>query len=355
MTALVLKGAKSRTPYTLGPAFARGGEGTVHDIAGRSDKVAKIYLKPMDRVHTEKLAHLVKLASPQLTSVSAWPEELLLDSRGAGVGFVMPAVRDGRPVHLYASPADRQRYAPHATYASLVAVAANLGRAVMNFHHAGVVLSDINCSNMLVRPDGTVRVIDCDSVQIGTKAKFRATVAMQEFVPPELQGRRVADHARTPDHDNFGLSVLIFQLLVQGRHPFSGAGALSLGDSIAQRLHPFRSHRGRTCPFCVLGLKPTEVLSDEVVGLFKASFEGGRMLSAYRPTAKQWVSALTALSQALVTCAANPTHGYTRAARACPWCRLEAKGLPALFQPTIRSRLPPPPKRPSLLGRLFGT
>ena len=296
---------------------------------------------------------MIRLNRPQLVTISAWPQEVLLDVGRKPVGFVMPAVRGGKPLHMFISPSDRQRHAPAATYATLIAVACNLARAVMTFHQAGVVIADINFSNFLVLPNGTVRVIDCDSVQIGNKPKFRSAVAMAEFVPPELQGTRVADNARTPDHDNFGLSVLIFLLLLQGRHPFSGNGGLSLGEAIHQRLHPFGHGRGRTCPFCVLDIKEADILTADVIALFKASFSGGRWLSGNRPSAVQWMTALDGLAQSLVICGANPAHAYTKTASACPWCRIEAQGKPALFAPTPKSRLVQPPKK-GIIASLFG-
>ena len=269
-------GQSSRTPYTLGSQIARGGEGTVFELQGHPDRVAKIYMQPVDGVRLEKLNALIRLNRPQLMTVSAWPQEVLLDQQKKPVGFIMPAVRGGRPLHMFVSPYDRQKHAPNAGYRTLISVASNLARAVMTFHQAGVIIADINFSNFLVLSDGTVRVIDCDSVQIGNKPKFRSAVAMVEFVPPELQGKRVADYARTHDHDNFGLSVLIFLLLVQGRHPFSGSGAVPLGDAIKDRLHPFSHGRGRTCPFCVLDIKDADILSAELIELFKVSFNGGR-------------------------------------------------------------------------------
>lgn len=350
-----LKGVKSGRQHRLGTAIARGGEGVVFELQGDPSRVAKIYARPVDRNRAEKLSALISRASPQLSTVSAWPEEMVADATAKPVGFVMPAV-SGKPLHLFITPSDRQRTAPHLGYAHLVGIAANLARAVTNFHHAQVVLSDINFSNFLVLADGTVRVIDCDSVQIGNHARFRATVAMEEFIPPELQGKRVADHARTQDHDVFGLSVLIFLLLVQGRHPFAGNDGMPIGQAISQRLHPFRSHGSRKCPLCIMGIGGRDILSPDLIGLFRASFSGGRMFSSYRPTADGWRSALEAFSRSLVACKSNVAHAYAPGATSCPWCRLEAKGLPALFQPTARSRLPAPPRRRSALGRLlFGT
>lgn len=350
-----LAGAKSRRPYTLGTAIARGGEGTVFHVAGNPALVAKIYARAPDRIRADKLGTLIDMSSPQLRSVSAWPEDMLVDGAGACVGFLMPAIHDGKPLHLFITPSDRAKYAPGLSYADLIGIAANLARAVTTFHCARVIMSDVNFSNFLVRRNGTTCGIDVDGMQIGQAAKFRATVGMEEFIPPELQGKRIADHPRTQNHDNFGLSVLIFLLLVQGRHPYSGNGGLPIGQAIAQRLHAVQKHgRKRTCPFCILQIRAEEILSDEIIGLFKTSFgSAGGVFDKYRPTAGQWQRALDAFARSLVVCGANPSHSYTSKATSCPWCRVEARGMPALFQSTPRSRLPPPPK-PSLLGRLFG-
>ena len=39
---------------------------------------------------------------------------------------------------------------------------------------------------------------------------------------PELQGKRFTHIDRETGHDHFGLAVLIFQLLMEGTHPFAG-------------------------------------------------------------------------------------------------------------------------------------
>lgn len=338
------QGRTTGAVFTLGNMIARGGEGAVFDLNGDIARVAKIYTQPPDNIKAEKLDMLIRLDRPQLRNVSAWPQEVLVDSARKPVGFVMPAILGGKPLHLFTSPVDRQTHAPGSSFATLVGIAANLARAVTTFHQAGVVLADINFSNFLVLPNGTVRIIDCDSVQIGRKAKFRSAVAMAEFVPPELQGTRVADHDRTDDHDTFSLSVLIFLLLVQGRHPFSGNGAMSIGDAIKKRRHPFRLRCSKTGPFRVLGFDPSDILSPLLIEHFRASFNGGHWYSRYRPSALHWMTALDAFARSLVRCRDNRAHAYSQSASRCPWCRLETQGKPALFAPT------PPKSTPARRG-----
>ncbi len=348
-------GLTSRQTYSLGSLIARGGEGAVYTLSSHPGRCAKIYSRGVDVIRAEKLQALIKLNRHQLQTASAWPDEMIVDRAKKPVGFAMPAISGGKPLHLYITPSDRQKHAPNATYSKLVAVSANLARAVTTFHQAGVVLADINFSNFLVLPDATVRIIDCDSVQIGSKAKFRSGVAMEEFVPPELQGKRMVHVQRTIDHDNYGLAVLIFLLLAMGRHPCSGNGGTPIGEAIAARMHPFSSKHSKTCPFCVLGIEPLEIMSSEMRALFKKAFEGGGLLSAPRPSALDWTKAIEEFRSSMVTCSANSTHGYSRTAKDCPWCRIEAQGKPPLFAPTPRARLQPPSQlKKTFLASLFG-
>ena len=354
-TPVTYLGAKSGRPYTLATLIAGGGEGKVYTLTGLPNRCAKIYSSAIDAIRVEKLQTLISLSGvTQLTSVSAWPEEILVDASKRPVGFIMPTVTGSNPLHIYLTPSDRQRLVPDASYGLLVHIAANLCRATGNFHQKGIVLADINSSNFLVLHDGTVRIIDCDSVQIGKSKKFRAMVAMEEYVPSELQGKRVADFSRTADHDNFGLAVLVFQLLVVGRHPFSGNGATPLGKAIATRMHPFGRLHSKTCPFCVLGIDASDILSQRVKGLFAKAFDGGAMISRARPSAHEWMDALASFARELITCPANRSHAYAASAKTCPWCRLEAKGLPPIFAPTPRQRPRPQPPKKGLIRNLLG-
>ena len=96
---------------------------------------------------------------------------------------------------------------------------------------------------------------------------YRCPVGKPEFTPPELQGRLFAHLDRAPEHDLFGLAVLIFQLLMEGTHPFAGVflghggrpppcgthccPAISpIAESATGHIVPCRRHRPR--PSCIL-------------------------------------------------------------------------------------------------------
>ncbi|OIP71251.1 MAG: hypothetical protein AUK48_12680 [Oscillatoriales cyanobacterium CG2_30_44_21] len=106
---------------------------------------------------------------------------------------------------------------PHGDYAR------KLARAVRSVHSRGYVIGDVNESNVLVADDAIVTLVDTDSFQVndGTTI-YRCTVGKPEYTPPELQGMSFRDVDRSVQHDLFGLGVLIYQLLMEGTHPFGG-------------------------------------------------------------------------------------------------------------------------------------
>src|SRR5438093_919042 len=79
----------------------------------------------------------------------------------------------------------------------------------------GYGIGDLNERNLLVTTQALVTLVDTDSFQVKAAERvFRCRVGSAEYTPPELQGARFADIDRGPQHDAFGLGVLIFQLLM---------------------------------------------------------------------------------------------------------------------------------------------
>ena len=218
-----LKDAKGNA-VALGAELAKGGEGAVFHIQGRTDTLAKVYLKPQPREHAEKLTAMVAKAEPRITALGAWPTGTLHDRSGSTVGFVMPKLDGFKAVFQLYSPKLRLQQFPRADFRFVVAAASNAARAFSVVHSAGHVIGDVNHGNLAIAQDATVRMYDCDSFQItdGGRRWF-CEVGVGTHQPPEMQG--LASYrgvVRTPNHDNFGLAVFVFQLLYMGRHPFSG-------------------------------------------------------------------------------------------------------------------------------------
>ncbi|MGH7225803.1 MAG: hypothetical protein ACRELF_21500, partial [Gemmataceae bacterium] len=142
------------------------------------------------------------------------------------------------------------------------------------------------------------------------------------YTPPELQGVAFAEVDRLPQHDDFALAVLVFQLLMQGIHPFAGSCA-GEPDSIAARIAaghwPYtwmRSSPVQPSPHA----PPWFTLPPSVQDLLRRCFEDAHAEPDLRPTAEQWRQALEQAEQELTTCALEPQHLYHRGLDRCPWC-----------------------------------
>jgi DNA-binding helix-hairpin-helix protein with protein kinase domain len=189
----------------------------------------------------------------------------------------------------------------------------------------------------MISPNATVAMIDCDSFQITDgNMVFPCPVGVPEFTPPELQGLSFAGQKRTGQHDAFGLSVLIFYMLFLGRHPFMGSydprsDEIRMLD-VAIKEYRFPYALPENSPEARL---PSYVpkLSDypaSVTDLFKRAFTRETSVRG-RPSAPEWVAALSSLSGATRQCTVNSNHHYFNGAMNCPWCRVEAAIGSAVF------------------------
>ncbi|GJG85952.1 hypothetical protein tb265_11330 [Gemmatimonadetes bacterium T265] len=328
-------------PLHLGGEIGRGGEGNVYEIIDAPDCVAKLYHETADAEQSAKLAAMVRGVRPALTEVAAWPTATLhAHARAAGagapvVGLVMPRA-SGAPVHRLYSPISRKTEFPHVDWQRLVIVAHNLAAAMAQVHAAGHVIGDVNQGNVLVAREGRVRLIDCDSFQIRDGSRwFPCEVGVGHFTPPELQGKSFVGITRTPNHDAFGLAVLVFHLLFMGRHPFAGryagAGDMPLEQAIAEFRFAFGRNAGTLQMAPPPNALPLASASADVADLFERAFGRDGVRDGARPTAAEWKTALGALAKDVTTCAVMPGHKYPRGLGACPWCAIANAGGPDFF------------------------
>lgn len=351
-----LKGLATGRTYELGAFINGGGEGKVYGVRGSSDLAAKIYFSPLSRQKAKKLAQMIRMTNPDLAKISAWPVDIVVNAKKQPLGLLMPYVADGTPLHLLLNPKTRRQRMPQLDYGNLVRIGENIARAVAALHNAGIVIGDINGQNFLVRSNGHVHAIDCDSMQIAANRKWLSGVGVEEYVPPELQGQSLTKVRRTTDHDVFAMAVLLFELLNLGRHPFAGHPEIPLGAAIRQGAHVFSRRPPPRSLYAVFGLKPSQVLDREIMELFARSFaKPGVLQAASRPSAQEWSAALKRFKASLVECATKTGHLHPPGAASCPWCVLEARKL-SIFSSTPRAAAPkvPPAPRENIARNLLG-
>lgn len=312
----------------IGKKLGEGGEGAVF-VTDDSNLVAKIYARPLNQLQVAKLQTMVNASDETLRSVAAWPVGMLYEG-ARPVGFTMPRLLSQAPLHELLGPKRRQMLFPDANWKFLIHTAENVARAFEVLHGRGVVVGDVNSSNVVVYRDSKTHFIDCDSFQVAANGTvFRCRVGVAEYQPPELHGKDLGHIDRLPQHDLFGLAVMVFQLLFVGKHPFAGVLPMhirntgAIGDNVAARRYFYGSNAKR------MGLKPPPgalgltAITPEIATLFAQAFLGE---ARSRPSAGTWRMALSELQQRTVVCKKGQQHRHL-AGKHCPWCALERRGL----------------------------
>ncbi|AXV04985.1 Putative chaperonin [Euzebya pacifica] len=325
---VVVYGANGQV-VPLGDRIGRGGEGTVYRLSASSYQAAKVFHQPMSPQRVQKVTALIGVTDESVRKLAAFPQSLLYNGERLPVGILMPLLEGYHDIHHLYGPSSRRQAFPSADWRFLVRAGTNMARAFSAVHAIGAVVGDVNHGSVLVSPQATVQLIDTDSFQLRHNGQLlHCRVGVPMFTPPELQGRDLSRTERTTQHDDFGLAVLLFQLLMQGRHPYAGVQLdqrdLSLEESIKQGRFAYGDQAHR------LGVKPPPSalplasLSPPVAQLFENAF--GR--SGTRPSSTQWISALATLERSLVNCGVNRSHHFASSLQSCPWCSFEsASGL----------------------------
>lgn len=328
---------------TVENVLAQGGEATVYRVKDQPELVAKIY--KTDRPdYDQKLAWMIAhppVHSQQTRQHTAlvWPTERLYRANKTLAGYVMPYLENSVALLEVFNPRLRRQTLPDFTGRYLYRAAHNLAATLHTLHARGYVVGDLNESNIRVTPAALVTLIDVDSFQVqGDGTCFLCPVGKIEYTPPELQGQDLRTTVQTPAHDNFALAVLLFQMLVEGSHPFRsrwlGDGdAPALAEKLRRGLYPYAN------PAPTLVAPPPgrslDHLPPAIVALFQRCFVDGHAHPEQRPTAQEWTNALTLAEQSLITCAQG--HAYAGHLTTCPECRLAL----------VRAQRPEPRVRPA--------
>jgi DNA-binding helix-hairpin-helix protein with protein kinase domain len=351
---------ESGGPVHLGSKLGGGGEAEVFSLAQDVSLVAKIYHKPA----AERFAKLrAMLANPPEDPTLAqghvsicWPTRLLFDRAGNGVGFVMKRVDYSTSISLFKvyNPLDRQRFAADFNWRYLMRTASNICSAVAAIHARNCVVGDLNESNILVANTALVTLIDCDSMQVPNSSGgvFRCPVGKPDFTPPELQSVDFSSVDRSPEHDRFGLAVLIFLLLLEGVHPFSGVWR-GPGDppSLEERIKLGASAYAGSSVIAPMPIAPPfDLLPSSLRALFVRCFRDGHRYPPARPSPDEWNSCLKSAEAELKYCTKNPKHLFSNGQQVCPWCErtLRLKGFDPF--PLNASQIPAQPAQQVPLG-----
>jgi hypothetical protein len=86
-------------PIRLGARLGVGGEGSVHEVLGHPDIVAKIYHQPLTSERAQKIVAMASLPCSELQKTAAWPSGLVMAGQVPS-GLLMPKVSGGKDTHV---------------------------------------------------------------------------------------------------------------------------------------------------------------------------------------------------------------------------------------------------------------
>jgi DNA-binding helix-hairpin-helix protein with protein kinase domain len=298
--------ASNGRTITIENELGKGGEGVVYSIKERPQWVAKIYYQ-QERSDDKKNKLQIMIDRPPFKLATdhslnqipmTWPLDILYQ-QGKFVGYLMPKIGKSSSIFSFYLPNLRKKQHPSIDRRHLYRIAKNLANIMYNLHLHGYIIGDINQKNILISNNVWVTLVDVDSFQVKNLFGdvFHCPVGVAEYTPPELQGMALKDIERTANHDRFGLAVLLFQLLMEGFHPFAGVpiqSAFSTTEKfdlycIKKGIFPYQANTIFTPP---PNAPRFNKLPATLQRLFLRCFIKGHQLPDYRPTAYDWVIAL---------------------------------------------------------------
>lgn len=321
---------------TLGEMINRGGaSGKIYTVAGRPELVAKIFHNTdKSRTNRQKLEAML-LNKPHFPPVEtdgvsytqiAWPEALLEDEQGFCVGYLMPLINMEAAVSLdhLMQKATRKKLGLSEKYAYRIFAAYNVASMVTSLHKCGHYIVDLKPSNVSVyKSNMLVAMVDCDGFSIkGEKGRYPAEFVSEEYIYPE--GMSLSCQEMGEEQDKFALAVIIFRLLNNGIHPFSGVPRKNDGEmlTIQNRIEQYHYAYG-LWPDKYQAPHPYslhEYFDKDTLEMFERAFAKG----GSRPSAYEWQEHLWKLMHHLRPCKNNPNHVYFTS-KGCGLCIAEDK------------------------------
>ena len=229
-------------PVQILSRISGGGEGDIYrtDMQG---VVAKLYNERHLKGREEKIRFMTSKGLKMETI--CWPMASVYKDDGSFAGFVM--IDAGNRLEIKTSVFDisnettKRKYFPDWTRKELVDTCLGVLSCFKQLHENGILMGDVNASNMMVSADKAkdVYFVDCDSYGYGD---FRCTVGVSEYTSPAI----IRNYGHTPDFSKvertekdeaFAICVILFQILMAGRLPFSVSGAAtSIPDAIRKHM-----------------------------------------------------------------------------------------------------------------------
>ena len=213
-----------------------GGEGSAYLI--KSNYICKVYKKGKATEFKKNKIEMLINNSISIDGVCL-PELIIYNSSNQFVGYIMKKANgyEVRTSVFYAfAPMFREKF-PTWNRLNLVIASLNILEKIKNLHDHNIILGDINPSNILIQENNEVFFIDTDSYQI---EEYPCTVGMVPYTKKNHHKKTYSEYLRTKDDDIFAACVLIFQIMLPGKLPYSFRGGTGTKDNMSTDNFPYK-------------------------------------------------------------------------------------------------------------------
>jgi serine/threonine-protein kinase len=164
--------------------------------------------------------HAASLSHPNIAAVFDYGEEVAQDGTGETLAYLVMELVEGEPLSALLA---REGALPTATTLSLLRQTAF---ALAEAHHAGMVHRDVKPGNILVRPDGSLKITDFGIAWSARSVALTRTgqvIGTPQYLSPEQAEGRPA----TPASDVYALGLIGYECLT-GHPAFDGDNAVTI-------------------------------------------------------------------------------------------------------------------------------
>jgi len=205
----------------------------------------------------------------------------------------------------------------------------NICKLIESLHSLGHYFIDIKPQNIRVyEKNMKVSLLDCDGYSIlnsSENIRYDATMVSTDYISPELQKSDLSASYMNQEQDNYALSVIIFQILNYGIHPYQGIlSTKNFENTTNDEKGSFYLY-----PYGLLSDKRIDPLKQSVHETFldetRFLFDRAFMPNNTRPNATEWKEHFEKIeSNFLITkCKAYPNDylHLTFKDKECPACK----------------------------------
>jgi len=215
-----------------------GAAGSIYEVSGKSDLVAKIFHKSTNQLHdfVKEMVSDYKngLVDIELawgnnikTNLGTWPIEVIYDDKKQFKGYLMPKAHGIELQEVIYRPSRDPNYKHFAQVKNKLNLAYRLAVVFSNFYKSGNYTNgDIKPQNIIVDDKGFPMILDLDNLTINKPSKKLVNKGKNPGTP----NYQAHDYKDDIYSDYFSIAVIFYELIF-GIHPYAGS---SKDDSIIE-------------------------------------------------------------------------------------------------------------------------